>query len=90
MKLFPWDPVPELNTKMLGNSPSFPTITHITLSALRFRSYRILTIDITAEFCFWTEQQRNGSSVSSLRLAETLDVPNTNLVGNSLSFPAVH
>jgi hypothetical protein len=55
MELFPKDFVPELNTKNLGNSPSFLTISHMTLSAKRFRCYRILTIDVAAEFCFWTE-----------------------------------
>jgi hypothetical protein len=37
--LFPREFVPELNTKKLGNSPSFLTITHMTLSARWFRSY---------------------------------------------------
>jgi hypothetical protein len=49
--LFPREFVPELSTKNLGNSPSFLTITHITLSAKRFRSYEISTIDVAAEFC---------------------------------------
>jgi hypothetical protein len=40
----------------LGNPPSFLTITHMTLSAKQFRRYRILMIDIAAEFCFCTEQ----------------------------------
>jgi hypothetical protein len=57
MELFSKDPVPELTTKTLGNSLSFLTITHTTLSAKWFRSYRILTIDVTAEFCTWIEQQ---------------------------------
>jgi hypothetical protein len=48
MELFPEEFVPELNTKTLGNSASFPTITHTTLSAKRFRKYRILTIDVAA------------------------------------------
>jgi hypothetical protein len=42
----------ELNTKKLGNSSSFLTITHTTLSAKRFRRYRILTIDVAVVFCF--------------------------------------
>jgi hypothetical protein len=88
-ELFPKDSVLELTTKKLGNSPNFLTITHKTLSAKRFRSYVILTIDITAALCFWTEQRQNGSSISSLRLAETPEVPNTVLVDNSLSFPMV-
>jgi hypothetical protein len=90
MELFPKDSVLELNTKKLGNSPSFLTITHTTLSAKRFRSYGILTIVFAAEFCFWTEQRQNGSSVSSLRLAKTPEISNTVLVQNSLNFPMVH
>jgi hypothetical protein len=77
MELFPKDFVPVLTTKNLGNSPIFLTISHMTGSAKRFKSYRILMIDIAAEFCFWTEQQYNGSSFSCLGLAETLEVPNT-------------
>jgi hypothetical protein len=56
-ELFPKDSVLELNTTKLGNSPSFLTITHITLFAKWFRSYGILMTDIAAEFCFWTEPQ---------------------------------
>jgi hypothetical protein len=37
MELFPKEFVLELNTKNLGNSTSFLTITHMTLSAQRFR-----------------------------------------------------
>jgi hypothetical protein len=48
----------------MTNSPSFLTITHTTLSAKWFRSYKILTIDVAAEFCFWTEQWWKGSSLS--------------------------
>jgi hypothetical protein len=51
MKLLPKDFVPELNTKNLGNSTSILTITHMTMSAKRFISYGILTIDVAAEFC---------------------------------------
>jgi hypothetical protein len=90
MELFPKEFVPELNTKNLGNSTSFLTITHTTLSAKRFRKYGILMVDVAAVFCFWTKQRRNGSSISRLGLAETLDVPNTISKGNSLSFPMVH
>jgi hypothetical protein len=89
-ELFPKNSVLELNTKKLGNSTSFLTITRTTLSAKRFRSYGILTIDVAAEFCFWTEQRQNGSSVSSLVFAETPEVPNTILVDNSLSFLIGH
>jgi hypothetical protein len=42
--------VMEPNTKKLGNSRSFPTDTHMTLSAKRFGNYRVLTINIAAEF----------------------------------------
>jgi hypothetical protein len=55
MELFPRDTVLELNTKKLGNSPRFLTITRMTLSAKRFRSYGILMIDVAAEFYFWIE-----------------------------------
>jgi hypothetical protein len=55
-ELLPKDFVPELNTENLGNSTSFLTITHMTLSAKCFISYGILTIDIAAEFFSWTDQ----------------------------------
>jgi hypothetical protein len=90
MELFSKDSVPELNTKTLGNSPSFLTITHTTLSTLWFGCYRILTIDVAAEFCFWTEQWQNRSSFSILGLAKTPEILNTNLVGKYLIFLAVH
>jgi hypothetical protein len=64
----------------MGNSCSFLTITHTTLSAKLLKRYRILTIAITAEFCFWAEQWLNRSSISGMGLAKTLDVPNTVLV----------
>jgi hypothetical protein len=57
MELLPKDFVLELNTKNLGNSTSFLTINHTTLSAKRFISYRILTIDVGAEFCSSTDQR---------------------------------
>jgi hypothetical protein len=88
--MFPWESVLELSTKNLGNSPSFRTITHMTLSAKRFRSYGILTIDVTTEFCFWIEQRRNGSSIFCLGLAETPQVLNTISDDNSLSVLMVH
>jgi hypothetical protein len=84
------DFVSELNTKNLGNSPIFLTITHTTLSARRCRSCGILTIDVAAEFCTWIEQWHNTSSISSLGLAETLEVPNTISEDNSLRFLMVH
>jgi hypothetical protein len=52
MELFPKEFVLELNRKNLGNSTSFLTITHTTMSAKRFRKYRILTIHVIAVFCF--------------------------------------
>jgi hypothetical protein len=73
----------------MENSLRFLTKTHTTLSAESFRSYGILTIDVAAEFCTWTEQRQNESSISSLRLAETLEVLNTILEDNSISFPMV-
>jgi hypothetical protein len=57
MELFPKKFVPELNIKNLGNSTSFLTITYTTLSAKRFRRYGILTINVAAEFCSWTDQR---------------------------------
>jgi hypothetical protein len=90
MELFSKEFVPDLTTKNLGNSTSFLTITHTILSAKRFRKYRILTIDVAAVLCFWTEQRWNGSSISRLRLDETPEVLNTVLEGNSLRFPLVH
>jgi hypothetical protein len=59
----------------MGNSTSFLTITHTTPFAKRFTRYGILTIDVAAVFYFWTEQRRNGSSISGLGLAETPNVP---------------
>jgi hypothetical protein len=70
----------------LGSSTSFLTITHTTLSTKWFRKYGILTIDVAAEFCSLVEQRQNGFSISSLGLAETLEVSNTISKGNSLSF----
>jgi hypothetical protein len=88
--LLPKDSVLELINKNVDNSLIFLTITYTTPSAKWFRCYGILTIDIAAEFCFWTEQRQNGSSISSLILAKTPEVPNTVSVDNSLSFPMVH
>jgi hypothetical protein len=51
MELFPKEFVSELTNENLGNSSSFLTIAHTTLSAKRFRRYGILTIDVAAEFC---------------------------------------
>jgi hypothetical protein len=83
------DFVLELNTKNLGNSTSFLTITHMTISPKRFISYGILTINVAAEFCFWAEQRQNGSSISSLGLAKTREFPNAVLDENSLIFQMV-
>jgi hypothetical protein len=88
--MFPKDFIPELNTKNLDNSPIFLTITHTTLSVRWFRSYEILMIDVAAEFCIRTEQWHNGSSITSLRLAETSEVLNIVSEDNSLSFRMVH
>jgi hypothetical protein len=90
MELFPKEFIPGLNTKNLGNSTGFLTITHTTLSAKRLRKYGILMIDVAAVFSFWTEQRQNGSSIFRLGLAETPEVPNTISEGNSLSFLMVH
>jgi hypothetical protein len=88
--LFGCDPVLEMNTKNLGNSSSFLSITHMTLSAKRFRCYGIWKIDFATEFCFWTEQRLNGTQLLDFGLAETLEVLNTITVGNSLSFLMIH
>jgi hypothetical protein len=90
MELFPKKFVPELNTKNLGNSTSFLTISYATLSAKWFRKYGILMIDVAAIFYFWTEQRRNRSSISRLGLAETPEVLNAVSEGNSLSFLMVY
>jgi hypothetical protein len=52
MELFSIDSVLELSTKNLRNSPSFLTITHMTLSAERFGCYNVLKFDFAAEFSF--------------------------------------
>jgi hypothetical protein len=41
----------------MGNSTRFLTIIDMTLSGKRCRRYGILTIDVTAEFCSWTDQR---------------------------------
>jgi hypothetical protein len=89
MELFPKEFVPVLTTKNLGNSTNFLTITNMTLSAKRFRKYRILTIDVAAVFYFWTEQRQNGSSISRHGLDETPEILNTVSEGNSLNFSMV-
>jgi hypothetical protein len=71
MKLLPKDSVPKLITKKLGNSPRFLTIAQMTLFAKRLSCYGILTINIAAEFCFFTKQWQNRSSISSFGLAKT-------------------
>jgi hypothetical protein len=90
MGLFGYDSVPELNTKNLSNSPRFLSVTHTTLSAKQFRSYGLSKIDIAAEFCFQTEHRLNGTQLLGFRFTKTPEVPNTIIVGNSLSFPMVH
>jgi hypothetical protein len=55
MELFLKDFILELNTKALGNSPIFLTVTHTTLSTRQFRRYEILKIDVATEFCIGTE-----------------------------------
>jgi hypothetical protein len=89
MELFPKEFVLKLNTKNLGNSASFLTITHMTMSTKQFRKYKILTIDVADVFCFWIEQRWKGSSIYILGLAETLEVLNTISESNSLHFPMV-
>jgi hypothetical protein len=62
----------------------------MTLSDKRFRSYGVLKIDFAVEFCFWTEQRLNRTHILVVGLAETPEVPNTIMVGHSLSFLIVH
>jgi hypothetical protein len=90
MGLFSYNSVPKLNTKNMGNSPSFLSVTHKILSAKRFRSYRILKIGFAADLYFWAEQRLNGTQLLGLGLAETPKVPITIMVGKSPSFPMVH
>jgi hypothetical protein len=59
-RLFGYNSVPELNTKNMGNSPSFLSVTHTILSAKQFRSYRISKIDFAADSFFCVEQRLNG------------------------------
>jgi hypothetical protein len=84
------DSVPELNTKNLGNSPTFLAITHTTLSTKRLGSYDVLKFDFAAEFYFWIEQRRNRTQLLGPGFTETPEVPNTITIENSLSFPTVH
>jgi hypothetical protein len=87
MELLPKYFVLALNTKNLGNSTLFLTITHMTMSAIWFISYGILTIDVADEFCSWTDQRPKPIfNFSGLGLAKTLEVLNTVSEGNSLSF----
>jgi hypothetical protein len=60
-ELFGYKSVQESNTKNMGDSPSFLSVTHTIISAKRFRSYRILKTDSAADFCFWTEQRLYGT-----------------------------
>jgi hypothetical protein len=61
MGLFSYNSVLKLNTKNMGNSPIFLSITYMILSAKRFRCYRILKIDFAVDFCFWAEQWLDGT-----------------------------
>jgi hypothetical protein len=61
MGLFSYNSILELNTKDMGNSPSFLSITHMIISKKQFRSYIISKIDFAADFCFWVEQRLNGT-----------------------------
>jgi hypothetical protein len=83
---FGQNPVPEMNTKNMGNSPSFLSVTHTILSVKWFISYRILKIDFVADFCFWTEQRLIGTQLLGLGLAKTLKVPNIIMVGTLSAF----
>jgi hypothetical protein len=61
MRLLGYNSVRELNTKNMGSSPRFLSITHMILSVKWFRRYRILKIDFADDFCFWVEQRLNGT-----------------------------
>jgi hypothetical protein len=89
-ELFPVDSILELNTKNLGNSPCFLTITHMTLSTKWFGCYDVSKFNFAAEFCFWTEQRLDGIQLLGLGLTETLEAPNTITVRNSLRFLMVY
>jgi hypothetical protein len=82
--------VPELNTKKLGNSRSFLTITHTTLFANQFMSYRIFNDRRCCRIPLLDRTAAKQISTFRLRFAENLEVLNTELVGNSLSFPMIH
>jgi hypothetical protein len=74
----------ELNTKKMGNSPTFPNHTHMTLPAKGFGNYKILMINVAAEFWLFTEQQREGSFVP--HIGQNSGCSEYQTVGNSLSF----
>jgi hypothetical protein len=74
----------------MGNSPRFLSVTHTILSTKWFRCYRILKIDFTADFCFWTELWLNGTQLLGLGLHKTPKFLNTIMVGNCLNFPIVY
>jgi hypothetical protein len=66
MGLFRWDFSLEMDSKKVGKSPSFPSVTYSASSDKWFRSYRILNIDFTDEFCFWMEQRLNETELLGL------------------------
>jgi hypothetical protein len=81
--------VSELTTKNLGNSPSFLTITHTTLSTQRFRCYGISTIDVAAEFC--SRQNSSGTDLQfSVSDLSKLWKPRIPFWTTTLSFSMVH
>jgi hypothetical protein len=61
LRLLGWDSSLGLNSKKVGNSPRFQSVTYSDSSDKQLRSYGILTIDIAAEFSSWTEQRLNGT-----------------------------
>jgi hypothetical protein len=87
MELFQKDFVPELNTKNLGNSPRFLTITHTTLSVERFRSYRILKSSFSASQILDSPDILVLDQVFGPQRGETCWGLNTKTGGNQLSFP---
>jgi hypothetical protein len=80
--LFEWDSSPELNTKKLENSHSFPSVTYTASLDQWVRRYRILRIGKTAEN--WTVQQLEETKFLRLGKIETPGLANTILLDNSL------
>jgi hypothetical protein len=79
-----------MNSKKLGNSPIFPSVTYSASSDRWFERYKILSIDDTAEIGAGQNSSWKETQLFGLKLAETPEVLHTITVSNSLSFPMVH